>query len=250
MNKANTMDPLVHSALETAQLPSLPELVIDLQRLIDRNEDINVIADLLATDTALVARVIELANSAFYGHTNISRIFDAVHIIGLNRIMLFVRTAYTIDLLKSVDGISVDMSAFWTRSFVAGLISQNIAERIRYPQPDSLYTAGLMMYIGELILPLLPVSYHRQDLPHHRLAAEQLALWGFPDVLVESVRYYARPSLSSDKYALPASIVHLTDCIVQGTPQNIDQDALQVTQLSLEEIKEIGRDFQQVELYK
>ena len=55
MNKANTMDPLAHSALETAQLPSLPELVTDLQRLIDRNEDITVIADLLATDAALVA---------------------------------------------------------------------------------------------------------------------------------------------------------------------------------------------------
>ena len=87
------MDRVTEVALETAQLPSLPALVNDLQLLIDKNEDINVIADLLATDVSLVARVIELANSAFYGSKNISRIFDAVHIIGLNKIMLFVRTA-------------------------------------------------------------------------------------------------------------------------------------------------------------
>jgi HD-like signal output (HDOD) protein len=244
------MDKLARLALETAQLPSLPELVKDLQRLIDRNEDIHVIADLLATDAALVVRVIELANSAFYGHHNISRIFEAVNLIGLKRISLFVRTAYTIDLLKSVNGISIDMSAFWTRSFVAGLISQNIAEKVRYPQPDSLYTAGLMMYIGEIIMALLPISFRQQGLQENRLASEQLALWGFPELLVEAIRYYHEPSASPDQYALPVSIVHLTDCLVHGKADEVDDDALLVTHLNSHDIHEISQDFQQVELYK
>jgi len=242
------MDKLAEAALETAELPSLPELVKDLQRLIDRNEDIRVIADLLATDAGLVARVIELANSAFYGHRNISRIFQAVNLIGLKRIALFVRTAYTIELLKSVNGINVDMSRFWTRSFIAGLISQNIAVKVGYPQPDSLYTAGLMMYIGEIIMALLPVSFHKQALQENLLAAEQLALWGFPELLVESIRYYRQPVSSPDKFALPAAIVHLTDCVVYGNTTDIDDDALHVTQLSAEDIQEISQDFQHVEL--
>lgn len=242
------MDKLTQAALETAQLPSLPELVNDLQRLIDRNEDISVIADLMATDASLVARVIELANSAFYGHHNITRIFDAVHLIGLNRIILFVRTAYTIDLLKSLNGTSIDMSAFWTRSFVSALVSQKIAERINYPQPDSLYTAGLMMHIGELIMALLPAKSDLSTLQHNRLAAAQMHLWGFPSLLVAAIRYFPEPSASPDKYALPASIVHIADYIVLEKQDSLDSDALQVTRLGMDEIREISKDFQQAEL--
>lgn len=242
------MEKITQSALDTAQLPSLPELVSDLQSLIDRNEDMEVIADLLATDTALATRVIELANSAYYGNQNITRIFEAVKLIGLKRIILFVRTAYTIDILKSMDGTEIDMSSFWTRSFVAGLISRNIAERINFPEPETMYTAGLLMYVGELIMALLPAHVDIEGLSSEYIAAAQMKFWGFPELLVEAIRHYKQPSLSSDRYALPVSMLHLTDCIVFDKLDNIDSDALQVTHLDMKEISDISRDFEQLEL--
>ena len=229
----------INEALETVNLPSLPELVNDLQILINRNEDLNVIADLLATDTSLVARVIELANTAYYGSKNITRIFDAVHLIGLNKIMLFVRTAYTVDMLSLINNISLDMREFWKRSYVSALISQNLASKINYPQPDSLYTAGLLMYIGELINALLPENFSDEPIPQNELAAIQLADWKFPPLLIEAVRYMMHPSESSDRYALAASILHITNSIMEDNSDQLDHDALMITHLSVGEINNI-----------
>ncbi len=244
------MDKLIEAALQTAHLPSLPDLVRDLQRLIDRGEDMAVIADLLGTDTGMVARVIELANSAFYGHKNITRIFDAIHIIGLNRIILFVRTAYCVEILESMDGDEVDMKAFWTRSYVAGLVSANIAERISYPQPDTIYTAGVMMYVGEIIRALIAEDMVENNIPCNQLAAAQMEIWGFPDILNVAIEFYPQPSLCPDRYALPASIIHLTDCIVSERIDEIDPDALNVTHLSNDDIEEISNEFKQITLYQ
>ncbi len=242
------VDKSIQSALETAQLPSLPELVSDLRRLIDRDEDIKVIADLLATDASLVVRVIELANSAFYGHHNITRISEAVQLIGLKRIDLFVRTAYTIDMLKALKNIDIDMNLFWVRSFISALASQKIAEHVRYPKPESMYTAGLMMNIGELIAALLPAGFDRSKLPPYRLAAAQMHLWGFPSLLVAAIRYYPEPSAAPDQCALPASILHIADYIVQEKRNRIDDDVLRMTRLDLKAIEEINKEFEQMDL--
>lgn len=244
------MNKLLEAALKTANLPSLPELVQDLQKLIDRGEEIGVIADLLATDTALVARVIELANSAYYGRKNITRIFDAIHIIGLNRVILFVRTAYSVEMLQALSGENIDMKAFWTRSFVAALASRNIAERINYPQPDTIYTAGVLMYAGEIIKALIAEEYGVDSMPANRLAAAQMDIWGFPDLLVAAVEFYTQPSLCPDHCALPASVIHLTDCVVSEQPERIDPDALNVTHLRHDDINEIVQEFKQITLYQ
>lgn len=236
------MESLESIALKTAQLPSLPELINDLQQLIDCNADLNVIADLLATDTSLTAQVIELANSAFYGNQNITRIFDAVHLIGLNRIVLFVRTAYTVQLLKSIDGSVIDMREFWKRSYIAAITAQKLAVKINFPQPDTMYTAGLLMYIGRLILAVLPEDFDRDGIQHHKLAASQLALWHFPTVLIESIGHMLQPSMSSDKYALPASIIHLTDLILNQGKGELDEDALLITDLAENEIINIAEE--------
>lgn len=230
------MDSLEKLALKTAQLPSLPELINDLQQLINANADLNIIADLLATDTSLTAQVIELANSAYYGNKNITRIFDAVHLIGLNRIVLFVRTAYTVQLLKGIDGSEIDMRQFWKQSYTAAITAQELAAKINYPQPDTLYTTGLLMYIGRLILALLPAEFHSNNIHHYKLAASQLELWNFPPLLIEAIGHMAKPSESADKYALPASLIHLTDLILNQGKGELDEDALLITNITENEI--------------
>ena len=62
-----------------------------------------------------------------------------------------------------------------------------MAVKINFPQPDTLYTAGLLMYIGRLILALLPADFNRDAVQHHKLAASQLALWHFPPILIEAI---------------------------------------------------------------
>lgn len=242
------MNNLLALTLKTAQLPSLPQLINDLQELIDKNEDLNVIANLLATDAGLSARVIELSNTAFYGNQEITRIFDAVHLIGLSKIIFFVRTAYTIEILQSVDGVEIDMRDFWKRSYTSALVAQNIASHIKYPQPDTIYTAGLFLNIGDIIFALLPEHMKIDLLTHHQIAAEQLSVWGFPNVLIESIRHCKKPSKTDDQFALPASIIHICDYIMSDKNISFDNDALATTQLTEEDIDKFADDMKYIKV--
>lgn len=233
-------------ALKSAQLPSLPDLVNDLQSLIEQQVDLNVIADLLATDASLSIQVIELANSAFYGNKNISRIFEAVHLIGLNRIELFVRTAYVVQLLKSLDGKVIHMRQFWQASIISALTARALAGKVNYPQPDTLYTAGLLMDIGRLILALLPTAFDRTGIEPHQLAAAQLRLWNFPPVISEAIRYVKQPSASSDALALPAAIIHLVDLMLGQDPAELDEEALLLTALSEDDIVHFAEEMKKL----
>ena len=239
---------LVDIALKTAQLPSLPDLVNDLHGLIERDEDINVIADLLATDASLCTRLLELANTAFYGNKHVTRIFDAVHLIGLTRIELMVRTAYTIEILESVDGARLDMRKFWLKSYTAALIAQRLAQGIHYPRADSLYTSGLLMYIGDIILALLPSHLQLNKMNAFEIAAEQLSLWQFPGYIIESIRNTCSPELSPDQFALPAAIVHITYCVSGKERKPVEEDALLLTQLDDNEIDDIFNEINALDI--
>jgi len=104
------------------------------------------------------------------------------------------------------------------------------------------------MHIGELIEALLPERFGMEKPRTEHLAAEQMTHWGFPEILSEAIRHYRQPSASSDQFALPASILHLTDCMVLNELDRLDTDALQVTHLDMNEIVEVTRDFEQLEL--
>ena len=145
-------------------------------------------------------------------------------------------------MLEGINTDAIDMRKFWKQSFVAALISQRIANEINFPQPDTIYTAGLLMFIGDLIEALLPEHIDISHIANNELAAAQLEQWGFPYILIEAIRHFKRPSESSDQYALPTSIIHLCYCILVDDHEALDEDALQVTYLTKDEILHISDD--------
>ena len=242
------MKSLADLALKTVQLPSLPKLVNDIQELIEKESDINEIADLLATDAALSVQVIELSNTAYYGNKNITRIFDAVHLIGLNKIVLMVRTAYTIEILKSVDGARIDMKKFWIKSYSSALMAQKLSQFIGYPHADNLYTSGLLMYLGELIYALLPPHLQLKKIDRFELAAEQLAIWKFPEFIVESLRCCSAPGKSPDHHALPVAIIHIVDCVMNRDDRQPEEEALQLVEMEEKDVDRIASDIRSLKV--
>ena len=74
-----------HCIDQVRALPSLPAVVVQLMALLQQ-QDVNLdpIVETLSLDQALVAKVLQLANSPFYGMSGrITSIRDGINILGL-----------------------------------------------------------------------------------------------------------------------------------------------------------------------
>ncbi|MCW8955498.1 MAG: HDOD domain-containing protein, partial [Gammaproteobacteria bacterium] len=57
----------VQHLIKYANLPTLPQVIWEIRRLIDNDGDLNQIADLIAQDAGLAALTLKTANCGLYG---------------------------------------------------------------------------------------------------------------------------------------------------------------------------------------
>lgn len=102
------------AALEGAdQLPPFPDVLIRLERELSQ-PDVSVLrlASLLEEDVALVAQLLRVANSAYYGgRTRITSVADAAIRLGMQELRSIVYTAAVIGRYRPVG--RVNMPLFW-----------------------------------------------------------------------------------------------------------------------------------------
>src|SRR5689334_15285436 len=102
---------------ETRDLPTLP---IVAQRILTLTDDEDTgteqLAKIISTDQALTARILSLANSAYYGHRRqISTLWQSIVVIGwimLKQVSLSV-------LISKAFGRGPNRTAFWRHSLMA-----------------------------------------------------------------------------------------------------------------------------------
>ena len=82
-------------------LPALPEVIARLQANINNDDiDIDDVAQLISGDPALVAQVLKIVNSAYYGLTkNISKVRVAISFIGLNELFNIILSLLDVGLI-------------------------------------------------------------------------------------------------------------------------------------------------------
>ena len=106
-----------------ARVPSLPLIYGRLtEALDDPRASTGRIADVIASDSGLTARLLRLVNSAFYCFpSKVESIFHAVLLVGTEQIR---DLALATSLLRAFKGISeelVDMESFWLHSVATGV---------------------------------------------------------------------------------------------------------------------------------
>ncbi len=223
-------------ARSIVKLPSLPVIVLDLLRSI---EDENISADMLAakmsTDVALVARLLRVANSSFYGlQRKVSSVSDAIFVLGLSSIRNMALSATLYEALNSrIDAACFDFKGFWRHSLATALCAEALAEKMKSSR-EAAFTAGLMHDVGRLFLPICFPGHQeavneyamRVDCcayeaeravlgtDHARIGRILTEQWNFPSSLSEAVSEHHE----ADKSTLPplACVLHLADCIVHG----------------------------------
>ena len=144
--------------LEIAHIKNLPPLPEESVRIISAVNDPDVtvehLVELLSLSPVLVARLIGLANSAFFGRAG--KVQDLktaiIQVLGLNLVKSLALSILLNAELKTSACKNFDAEFFWNHALTTALIAQKFSRFIddKQMQPNIVYTSGLLLNIGLL----------------------------------------------------------------------------------------------------
>ena len=222
-----------------SSLPAMPEVARRLLSSFDRDDlSLPVLADLIARDSALAAKVLRLANSARYSpaHT-VSSIGDAAAILGLRSLRDLTLSACLAGTFPAARGF--DRLAYWSGNLAVAAYAQPVA-RLLGLDDDTAYLGGLMLRTGQMLMLMadpdgtaqvaqqasLPDSRIDMELRHfgcsHPLLTAELARhWHFPAGLSHAFAAAADPLACRPFDRLGAALrlaSVVADCRAAGVP--------------------------------
>lgn len=153
----NLDDKKMASVISSFQIPVKPQILTDMQLLLDDVEpDMDSIAVLISNDVGLSSAILKIINSPFYGmNRKISEIKQAVMMLGLKTINGLV----TALLLKSSfqGDACISLERFWDDSLDVANAMAFIGNKVKNEIPvDMLFTIGLFQNCG---IPLLALKF-------------------------------------------------------------------------------------------
>lgn len=136
-------------------LPTMPgAALLVLERTEATSLEMADLADAIAKDPALAAKLLQSVNSGFYGMQHkVSSLTQAVTMLGLHSVKMLVLSFSLLDTLrKDQPQTGFNHQAYWQRSMYTATAARVIAERAMPTRLDDCFIAGLLMDIGMLAL--------------------------------------------------------------------------------------------------
>lgn len=217
------------------RLPSLPAVVMELlASLNDDNVDAATLANKIARDQALVARLLRIANSPFYGlQGRVNSVNDAVVVLGLRQVRMLAIAVSTAGSFKLPTIKGFNFRAFWLHAILTAVGTRLVAQKMHLPEENA-FVAGLLHDIGRLAIAASFPKHKEAVLQYQKqmdcdiVEAEQTVLgtdhtyvgqilaqqWRFPAVLIEAIKGHHHPE-SSEQHSLNAA-VHLGNAIAHA----------------------------------
>ncbi len=228
---------------EAVDIPTLPATLSRIQEVIQEPDSgVAEVAEIVAEDPPVAARVLHLANTAYYAPgEEIGSIQHAAAVLGMSVLENLVLQATLSDAFSGVNGQAVD--DIWQHSVLVARTTQAIVERCTGKDELSLdaqefYTCGLLHDIGEFILlgslerrylELLETSRaeHRESYyqekqqlgyTHTEVGAVMAHLWRFPAAIVEATEchHLPRTQLSNVPHVGIVAIADQVADLIQG----------------------------------
>jgi HD-like signal output (HDOD) protein len=196
-------------------LPPAPKVLHTLRGLIAKESTtIEKIAEVVALEPGLSARIVRMANSTKFGRgAKIESIMEAIQRVGLVGVQELVTYAVASQLVgQPLRSYGLNAQALWFRAVACALSAGSLAERSDVDYEDA-YTAGLMHGLGLLVIDrhaaksqpgrMFPSSGYPQDFApaerdwlgfsHAEAGAALLEMWGFSEAVATAVRFQMAP---------------------------------------------------------
>jgi len=229
-----------------SRLPALPQVVTRSIAAIDRDEVTQIqVADILMQDPALVAQLLRLANSPFYGLSGkVSSVQDACVILGLHTIRSTLIAAGAMRAFPANKSQVYNREALWHHALCVAGTAQFLAARLRL-EVGSAFTAGLLHDIGKLALDdccaaaLAEVIQYQKANDSYAFEAEQVVLgidhmtlgaklaqhWKLPAIVIAAIAGHHGKNPEPGRAKL-VDLVNLSDLLCHGLRIGTQEDVL------------------------
>ena len=198
-------------------LPTLPTVVSKMLRMIDsRRTSADTLARLISTDQALTARLLKLANSAYYGYPReISTVNMAVVVLGFNTVKDMGLWISVFDAFKNAGSSATGFDAvkFWEHSAACGVAARMLSKNSDSRYSGEAFVAGLLHDMGKMILnqyfgaelvevfrlveggglDLAAAEAEVLGVSHGRVGAWLAEKWNLPSIISDTVMHHHEP---------------------------------------------------------
>ena len=243
-------------------LPPMPQVAQKARKIVaDSSSNFTDLAKVIETDQAIAAKVLKMANSAYYGAVgDVSSVQQASVVLGTKTLIELLNIACASGpLAKTLKGYELEAGDLWKHSLAVAAGSRIIAKKKRPELTEDAFSTGLIHDVGKIILD--PYIFERKEafqevmqngdksflsaekqilgFDHGEIASDVCKTWQIPSHLSLAIRHHHDPSnLNGNELA---HITHVADVVAimtgigggfDGMLYKIDDRALDILNLS------------------
>lgn len=209
----------IHRKLD--EIPTLESTKVRLfTALEDEDADLKDIERIIEKDPAMAAKVIKLANAAFYRReAQVESIHDAILTVGFDMVKCI---TVSMAVMHTFGTSTTVANSLWRHSVAVGVLAFGLGKD--KPEKETLLSGGLLHDLGRMVLlyiepdvyaPLFDDNYPDIDLEQEIFSMDHAAIgeiiakrWHFPPEVVNIIRNHHRPNNRI------SALIRLVDCVV------------------------------------
>lgn len=220
-------------------IPTMPAVANKVTTMLqDPDVGLREIAQVVAQDAPLAAKVLKIANSSFYGlRERCISTSQAASILGTKVLRNVVLQAAVIRQFDHLKALGVDLNDTWRHSIVTAQACQFLVQKAgtRWGlSPDEAYVCGLLHDLGEIVLidnlrepyvmmwrlalaenvPLHVLEQRSFGFTHAMIGGRVATRWGLPEQVVHAITYHHGPEAEALRDSVVA-MIQTTNLVVE-----------------------------------
>jgi HD-like signal output (HDOD) protein len=204
-------------------LPTLPEVAIKVRDAVEKeNSTAKVVSDIIVTDAALSARLLQVANSPLYrGRSQIDSVQMAVTRLGVRLVRSLVVSLIMQQIFQATnDLLDKKFRQVWEESVQIAALSRVLAGGLDHLDKDQAMLGGLIHNIGAL--PVLAMAENHDELLNDAdeldrviaalsptVGSRILNMWDFPPSLINVTEHFLDLDYQNEGEADYADVVQV-----------------------------------------
>ena len=220
------------------KIRTLPHIVTRLVQLVnDEESTLQDFEEVIRLDPALVARLLTLVNSSYFGLTRkVDSISRAVALLGMKNLHNIAVTDAIQGMLRSHSGTTeFSPQRLWLHSAASGICCKMIAERIFSINGDDAYLCGILHDIGLIVAleadqdaflqlieqlapnapPIIEIERQLFQTDHCEVGYILAKDWRIPDPIAEAIRDHHLGTSQAISPQSPTGILQMSEYIIQ-----------------------------------
>jgi len=216
-------------------LPTLPTVVAQMIEMVDNPKTSAAsLARLISSDQSLTAKILKLANSAYYGFPReISTVNLAIVVLGFNAVKDMGLSVSILEAFSnSAETDLFELTKFWEHSIGCGVAARMLAKKFNYRISGEAFVAGLLHDMGKVVLnqylrydlikvlkiaderkcPLIEAEQEVLEVTHPQIGAWLAEKWNLPEHIVEVITFHHDP-VNADRSPELVGIVYLANIL-------------------------------------